>query len=99
MNIEKAVEWTIKTKLKPEKILTEKFVKDLHKRMYGVVWKWAGEFRMMADIIMDPIFGNVIYSWNQSNTVKASETRNKYLKSLREADNGNFISLIEFAKN
>ena len=45
LNIEKAVEWTIHTKFKIEKILTEKFVKDLHKRMYGDVWKWAGEFR------------------------------------------------------
>ncbi|WP_417197709.1 mobile mystery protein B [Bizionia sp.] len=160
LNIEKAVEWTIHTKLKPEKILTEKFVKDLHKKMYGDVWKWAGEFRMteknigiswtqigielknllddtkywiehktfppeeiairfkhlivsihcfpngngrhsrmMADIIMESIFGNDIFTWHQSNTVKASETRNKYIKSLREADNGNFTSLIEFAKN
>ena len=46
LNIEKAVEWTIHTKLKPERILTEKFVKDLHKKMYGDVWKWAGNFRM-----------------------------------------------------
>ena len=45
LNIEKAVEWTIHAKLKSEKILTEKFVKDVHKRMYGHVWKWAGEFR------------------------------------------------------
>ncbi|ADV50470.1 mobile mystery protein B [Cellulophaga algicola DSM 14237] len=45
LNIEKAVEWTIHTKLKLEKILTEKFVRDLHKRMYGDVWKWAGDFR------------------------------------------------------
>ena len=45
LNIEKAVEWTIHTNLKPEKILTEKFIKDLHKKMYGDVWKWAGEFR------------------------------------------------------
>jgi len=45
LNIEKAVEWTIHTKFKSEKILTEKFIKDLHKRMYGDVWKWAGEFR------------------------------------------------------
>ena len=45
LNIEKAVEWTIHTKFKPEKILNEKFIKDLHKRMYGDVWKWAGEFR------------------------------------------------------
>jgi Fic-DOC domain mobile mystery protein B len=46
LNIEKAVEWTIRANLKPEKILTEKFIKDLHKKMYGDVWKWAGEFRM-----------------------------------------------------
>ncbi|MEM0517351.1 MULTISPECIES: mobile mystery protein B [Aequorivita] len=45
LNIEKAVEWTIHANLKPEKILTEKFIKDFHKRMYGDVWKWAGEFR------------------------------------------------------
>ena len=44
-NIEKAVEWSIHTRLKPEKILTEKFIKDLHKKMYGNVWKWAGQFR------------------------------------------------------
>lgn len=44
-NIEKAVEWTIRTKLNPEKILTERFIKDLHKRMYGDVWKWPGDFR------------------------------------------------------
>jgi len=45
LNIEKAVEWTIRTKLKQERILTEKFIKDLHKKMYGDVWKWAGNFR------------------------------------------------------
>jgi Fic-DOC domain mobile mystery protein B len=45
LNIEKAVEWTIHSKLKPEKILTEKFIKDLHRKMFGDVWKWAGEFR------------------------------------------------------
>ena len=45
LNIEKATEWTIRTKLRPEKILTENFIKDLHKRMYGEVWKWAGQFR------------------------------------------------------
>jgi Fic-DOC domain mobile mystery protein B len=160
LNIEKAVEWTIHSKFKLEKILTEKFVKDLHKKMYVDVWKWAGEFRkteknmgmpwtqigielknllddtkywidnntfppeeiavrfkhrivsihcfpngngrhsrMMADIIMESIFGNEIFSWHQSNMVKANETRNQYIKALREADQGNFKQLIEFAKN
>lgn len=27
------------------KILSEAFIKDLHNRMYGNVWKWAGKFR------------------------------------------------------
>ncbi len=160
LNIEKAVEWTIHSKLKPEKILTEKFIKDLHKRMYGDVWKWAGEFRrteknigiqstqiglqlknllddtkywienktfsaeeiairfkhrivsihcfpngngrhsrLMADIIMESIFGNDIFSWHQSSMVKANETRELYINALREADNGNVTPLIEFAKN
>lgn len=45
LNIEKAVEWTIHTNLRKEKVLTEKFIKDLHKKMFDDVWKWAGEFR------------------------------------------------------
>lgn len=160
LNIEKAVEWTIHTNLKPEKILTEKFIKDLHKKMYNDVWKWAGEFRktdknigikwtqiglelknliddtkywienktyspeeiairfkhrivaihcfpngngrhsrLMADIIMESIFGKEIFSWHKSNMVKADETRKVYITALREADKGNINPLIKFAKN
>jgi Fic-DOC domain mobile mystery protein B len=160
LNIEKAVEWTIRANLKPEKILTEKFIKDLHKKMFDDVWKWAGAFRktdknigirwtqigielknllddtkywienktfqpeeiairfkhrivsihcfpngngrhsrMMADIIMESIFGKEIFSWHQSNMVKANETRKEYINALRKADNGNVVPLIKFAKN
>lgn len=160
LNIEKAVEWTIHTSLKPENILTEKFIKNLHKKMYGDVWKWAGEFRrteknigipwtiiglelkkllddtnywinnktfspeeiairfkhrivsihcfpngngrhsrMMADIIMESIFGQEIFSWHQSNMVRANKIRREYIRALKEADNGNIKELIEFAKN
>jgi Fic-DOC domain mobile mystery protein B len=160
LNIEKAVEWTIRANLKPEKILTEKFIKDLHKKMYGDVWKWAGEFRMtdknigikwtqigielknliddtkywlenktyppketairfkhgivaihcfpngngrhsrmMADIIIESIFGKEIFSWHKSNMLRADETRKEYIVALREADNGNIKPLIKFAEN
>lgn len=44
-NIEKAVEWTIHNNFKTESILSEKFIKDLHKKMYGDVWKRVGIFR------------------------------------------------------
>ncbi|HEY5327075.1 MAG TPA: mobile mystery protein B [Mucilaginibacter sp.] len=45
LNIQKAVEWTLKRKFGKEKILSEEFVKELHKRMFNEVWKWAGTFR------------------------------------------------------
>jgi Fic-DOC domain mobile mystery protein B len=160
LNIEKAVEWTIHSNFKSNQILSEKFVRSLHKRMYGEVWKWAGEFRkteknigipwirigvelktlledcrywiekqtysaeeiairfkhrlvsihcfpngngrhsrLMADIIMESIFKEEIFTWHQSNMVKADEIRKKYIKSLQEADRGNIHPLIKFAKS
>lgn len=45
LNIEKAVEWSFQIRLKSEKIISEKFIKELHKKMYSDVWRWAGEFR------------------------------------------------------
>ena len=45
LNIQKAVEWTLRRRFKKETILTEEFVKELHKRMFADVWKWAGTFR------------------------------------------------------
>lgn len=160
LNIEKAVEWTILTNLKQDRILSKKFIKDLHKKMYGDVWKWAGEFRkseknigiqwiqirvelktllddtkywirnktyspeeiairfkhrivqihcfpngngrhsrMMADIIIESVFGKEVFSWNKSNMTKANDTRKAYIAALRKADKGNINPLIEFAIN
>lgn len=42
-NIVEALTWLDKTK--PTEILNEKFVKELHRRMFGNVWRWAGKFR------------------------------------------------------
>ena len=44
-NIEKAIQWTLTRKFKKDEILTEEFVRLVHKKMYGDVWAWAGEFR------------------------------------------------------
>jgi Fic-DOC domain mobile mystery protein B len=45
LNIEKAIQWTIGKKFHSKELFSEKFMNDLHKRMYGEVWKWAGTFR------------------------------------------------------
>ncbi|MDP1971852.1 MAG: hypothetical protein Q8J87_02695, partial [Sediminibacterium sp.] len=44
-NIEDAIQWSLTRKFKAEQILSESFIKDLHKKMYGRVWRWAGEYR------------------------------------------------------
>jgi Fic-DOC domain mobile mystery protein B len=41
-NIARAQDWGLGRKRDP---LTEKFIKELHRRMLGEVWKWAGRFR------------------------------------------------------
>ena len=44
-NIEEAIQWVLIKSLNAKAILTEQFVKRLHKHMYGNVWNWAGNFR------------------------------------------------------
>lgn len=41
-NILEAEEWAFKRK---RDVLGEQFLNDLHGRMYGRVWRWAGEYR------------------------------------------------------
>jgi Fic-DOC domain mobile mystery protein B len=44
-NIEEAIKWSIGKKIKSDKLFTESFIKNVHKRMYKDVWLWAGAFR------------------------------------------------------
>jgi Fic-DOC domain mobile mystery protein B len=44
-NIEEALLWVLNRSLNAPTILSEKFILNLHKRMYGHVWSWAGKFR------------------------------------------------------
>ena len=41
-NIARAQEWALSRR---RDLVSEKFVKDLHRRMFGDVWRWAGRFR------------------------------------------------------
>ncbi len=44
-NIEQAVQWSIARTVKTQELFTATFVCEVHRRMYGDVWAWAGEFR------------------------------------------------------
>lgn len=42
-NILEGEKWAFSRQRK--NVLTEKFFRDLHKKMFGLVWKWAGAYR------------------------------------------------------
>ena len=44
-NIEEAIQWVLGRRLNAETILKDSFVRNLHKRMFGKVWGWAGDYR------------------------------------------------------
>ncbi|MFK8056026.1 MAG: mobile mystery protein B [Saprospiraceae bacterium] len=44
-NIEEAIQWALSRSLRADNVFTKKFICNLHKRMYGNVWAWAGKFR------------------------------------------------------
>lgn len=159
-NIEEAILWLLNKSLKKENIFTEKFICDLHKRMYGSVWSWAGKFRktnknlgvdkhqipvdlrnlcddaiywiahnvyppeeiairfkhrivsihcfpngngrhsrLMADIIINKVYGKPLFNWGAGDLVHKGKARNMYLNAIRSADKGNFESLLAFAKS
>ncbi|VAW15156.1 hypothetical protein MNBD_BACTEROID05-79 [hydrothermal vent metagenome] len=54
-NIHEALQW-LQARREGD-ILTEKFVKTLHQKMFGKVWKWAGTFRKSGK--------NIGVNWNQ----------------------------------
>jgi Fic-DOC domain mobile mystery protein B len=55
--------------------------------------------RLIADIIIDKIYKQKIFTWGANNLAKSGDARAKYLTVLREADKGNFKQLLKFARS
>ena len=54
-NVQEGLLW-LKRRRKKE-VLSEQFVRELHKRLFGEVWRWAGGFRQTEkNIGIDPIY-------------------------------------------
>jgi len=159
-NIEQAVFWSLGRNFKMDNMFTETLVRALHRRMYGEIWAWAGDFRksnknigvdkwqiqtelrsllndtlywhaqntfspeemtlrfkhrlvsihcftngngrhsrLMADIIIDKIYKQPVFTWGAANLVKQGDIRTSYLKALKAADLGDMEPLIIFARS
>lgn len=45
VNIQDAIEWSIKSRITKEQFLSEEFIFLIHKKMFGTIWEWAGTKR------------------------------------------------------
>ena len=158
-NILQAVRWVARQK--KHALLTEGFVRDLHRRMFDQTWKWAGTFRqsnknigvdwtqvavklrnlldntrfqidhkvfepdelvvrfhhqlvwvhafpngngrharLMADVLAQQL-GRPRMTWGGADVelVSMGTVRDRYLRALREADQGQWSALIAFARS
>ena len=53
--------------------------------------------RMVADIIVENIFQQPVFSWGSKSLSNENESREKYLIAIRKADKGDFDLLLKFA--
>jgi Fic-DOC domain mobile mystery protein B len=155
-NILEAEEWAF---ARTRDVLSEKFLNDLHKRMFGRVWRWAGSYRHsnknigvdayripteLRQLINDSRYwidhetyppdeiaarfhhklvwihpypnGNgrharlatdlllvsmnrPRFSWGSASLIDPGETRQRYVKALRAADNHDIGPLLEFVRS
>lgn len=54
--------------------------------------------RLMADIVIEKIFKQPVYTWGAANLVKKSDVRTAYLNAIRAADDGDIQPLLTFAR-
>ena len=47
-NITAAITWSTRRRFRTTDVVSEPFLRQLHKRMFGDVWKWAGVYRTTA---------------------------------------------------
>ena len=97
-NILEAEEWAFRRK---RDVLDERFLMDLHKKMFNRVWRWAGKFRQSEKTIgVDPIgipvelrllIDNCRY-WIENDTYSQDETATRFhhrLVQIHPFTNGN----------
>ena len=54
--------------------------------------------RLIADIIIDKVYKQDMFTWGSNDLVKKGVSRTKYLEAVKEADKGNINKLLNFAR-
>jgi len=54
--------------------------------------------RLMADIIIEKVFGEKVFTWGMHSNISSIQLRETYIKSIRAADQNNFAPLLKFCR-
>lgn len=100
-NILRAEAWARGRKLRPAQLLTEAFIRRLHRRMFEEVWEWAGKYRQTNKNIgvdywlireaIGQFLGNAIF-WVENETYEPDELAVRFhfhLVAIHPFPNGN----------
>ncbi|WP_152269647.1 mobile mystery protein B [Agriterribacter humi] len=55
--------------------------------------------RLMADIIIEKMYRQPVFSWGAANLSGEGDTRSAYLKAIKAADKGDYSLLLAFARS
>lgn len=55
--------------------------------------------RLMADIIIEKMYKQPVFSWGAANLSGEGDTRSAYLKAIKAADKGDYSLLLAFARS
>ncbi len=55
--------------------------------------------RLMADIVIEKVFKQPVYTWGAANLVQQGDTRTNYLNAIWAADAGDIKALMAFARS
>jgi len=99
--ISKTVVWTEKNQFSTDKIFSELFIREIHKRMFGEVWTWAGKYRLSNKTLgvekgliskeLKQLFNNIKF-WIESESYNADEITIRFIHRLMQIQcfsNGN----------
>jgi len=100
-NILRAGAWTRGRRFRPAALLAESFIRQLHRRMFGEVWKWAGSYRTSNKNIgvdywriveeIGQLLGNALY-WVENAVYERDELAVRFhhrIVSIHPFPNGN----------
>jgi Fic-DOC domain mobile mystery protein B len=100
-NILRAREWSIRDRTRPRDMVSDDYVRKLHRKMFDQTWKWAGRYRQSDKNIGIPVleireslaalFGDARY-WIENRTFSPDETAVRFhhrLVAVHPFPNGN----------